>query len=207
MNMPLATGARRGDSERPARRRAIDGEQALRAQRTPATRSSRRPVRRRSATGWPTHPPARRRGSWRSSGRGPTATATRRTRSTATRCSTTIMLYWATTSAASSARFTGRASAGSAAAGHGADRGGVVPQGDPPRRAGVGGAALHRRALDRHAQRRPFRRPRTTRAAGRRHPRRGPRLALRAFSDRSAIGQGQSRTGFHAVVWALSATV
>ncbi len=55
----------------------------------PATRSSRAPARRRSASAWPTRPPGSARGSWRSSTRGPTTTATPRTPSTVTTCSTT----------------------------------------------------------------------------------------------------------------------
>ena len=56
---------------------------------TRATRSSRAPARRPSATASSTRPRPRRRGSSRSSGRGPTATATPRTCSPATNCSTT----------------------------------------------------------------------------------------------------------------------
>ena len=56
---------------------------------TPATPSSSRPGRRPSATAWPTRRPARPRGSSRSSGPGPTATAIPRTCSAATSCSTT----------------------------------------------------------------------------------------------------------------------
>ena len=56
---------------------------------TRATPSSSRPDRRRSATAWPTRRPGSRRGSSRSSGRGPTATAIPRTCSPATSCSTT----------------------------------------------------------------------------------------------------------------------
>ena len=54
-----------------------------------ATRRSSRPARRRSATGSSTRRPPRRRGSSRSSGRGPTTTATPRTPCRATACSTT----------------------------------------------------------------------------------------------------------------------
>ena len=53
------------------------------------TRRSSRRARRPSATGSSTHPPRRPRGSSRSSGRGPTTTAIRRTPCRATDCSTT----------------------------------------------------------------------------------------------------------------------
>ena len=78
---------------------------------TRATRSSRRPARRRSATAWPIHRPGRRRGSWRSSGRGPTATATPRTCSRRDELLDNVMLYWATNSASARHASTGRASA------------------------------------------------------------------------------------------------
>ena len=57
--------------------------------RTPATRRSSPPGRRRSATGWSTRRPRSAPGSSRSSAPGPTATATRRTCSPATSSSTT----------------------------------------------------------------------------------------------------------------------
>ena len=56
---------------------------------TPATPRSRARGRRPSATRWSTRRPGSARGSSRSSGAGPTATATPKTRSRATRCSTT----------------------------------------------------------------------------------------------------------------------
>ena len=56
---------------------------------TRGTPRSSRPVRRPSGTGLPTRPRSSARGSWRSSGRGPTTTATPRTPCRATTCSTT----------------------------------------------------------------------------------------------------------------------
>ncbi len=83
---PTASAMREPDRRGEGRAR---GDEPLPEVGTPATSSSSPPDRRRSATAWST--PRRRSwpGSSRSSGRGPTATATPRTRSAATKCSTT----------------------------------------------------------------------------------------------------------------------
>ena len=82
----VTTHRRPQRARRAARARA---DQVLRATGTRGTRRSSRPGPRPSATACPTHPPVNSRGSSRSSGRGPTATATPSTPSAATRCSTT----------------------------------------------------------------------------------------------------------------------
>ena len=81
---------RPGDPATPSpRRRPLAELPSTTTTGTPATPSSSAPGPRRSATASSTPRPGRRRGSWRSSGRGPTATAIRRTCSPATSCSTT----------------------------------------------------------------------------------------------------------------------
>ena len=79
-------GPRRAD-EPPNRRRWT--RSCTTSSGTRGTRRSRRRDRRPSATGWSTHRRPRRRGSWRSSGRGRTTTDTPRTCSPAIDCSTT----------------------------------------------------------------------------------------------------------------------
>ena len=89
LNMVIAFPDRstgRADRARAGRARVAH---ALPAAGVRATRPSSRPGPRRSGTGWSTPPPGRPRGSSRSSGPGPTATATPRTCSPATSCSTT----------------------------------------------------------------------------------------------------------------------
>ena len=70
---------------------------------TPGTRPSSARGRRRSGSGWPTRRPASWHGSWRSSGRGPIATAIPRT-CYRDEMLDNVMLYWVTNSATSSAR-------------------------------------------------------------------------------------------------------
>ena len=74
------------------------------ANATAAIRSSSRRDRRRSATGSSIRRRARRPGSSRSSGAGPIATATRRTRSRRDEMLDNVMLYWLPATGASSAR-------------------------------------------------------------------------------------------------------
>ena len=88
----------------PAEQSGAGRHEALPRPRTPATPSSRARGRRRWATASSTRRPGRPRGSSRSSGPGPTATATPRTCSRATRLLDNVMLYWLPDSAASSAR-------------------------------------------------------------------------------------------------------
>ena len=80
IHVTLAMGRGRSPtaSRRPRRKRAIAGAEYYQEWDSGYS-TQQAPGRRRSATGSPIRPPGRRRGSSRSSGRGPTAMATRRT--------------------------------------------------------------------------------------------------------------------------------
>ena len=88
VNMPVAGPGPKAQAA-PSRKSGPWPNSSTTRTRTRATPSSRAPVPRPSATPWSTRPPARRRGSWRSSEPGPTTTAIPKTPSAVKSCSTT----------------------------------------------------------------------------------------------------------------------
>ena len=159
--------AHRRGGGRPRRGRRVHEDRARR------TRRSRARTRRRSATASPTRRPGSRAGSSRSSWSGPTTTAAPKTRSRAISSSRTSRVYWVTKTINSSIRLYCESSRTASLRAVGrvrrrAHRRGGVPEGDLPDPARLRGDALQPRPLHALRPRRPLRRARGARPAGRR---------------------------------------
>ncbi len=151
---------------RRARRRRNSGPStgsSTTATGTRATPSSSRPVRRRSATDWSTRPRRRPPGSSRSSGRGPTATATPSTCSTRDELLDNVMLYWINGNGASSARIYWESFGKGPRPAPVTIPSGftVVPEGDRAAGAPLGRGRVHRHPLLERAARRAATSPRS----------------------------------------------